>query len=160
MEKLNIIYVDDQREVLTTVGNELSIFEDYVNLEECESANEVLELMEELDTEGDYTAVVISDHVMPGKSGVELLSTINSDVRYKNTKKILLTGMATHADTIKAINEAHINSYFEKPWQSTDLIQKVKELLTAFILEKGLAYQPYMPILDQGVLLSFLSKEV
>jgi two-component system chemotaxis response regulator CheY len=39
---------------------------------------------------------------------------------FKETRKILLTGQANHADTIRAVNEAHIDNYFEKPW-----IQKI-----------------------------------
>ncbi len=65
-----------------------------------------------------YITVIVSDHVMPGKTGVELLTDVFHDSRFPNTKKILLTGQATHTDTINAIN-AGIDRYFEKPWQSS-----------------------------------------
>ena len=69
MEELFVIIVDDQREVLTTVSKDLEELSDYINLEECESADETLELLDEIDAEGNYAAVIISDHVMPGKNG-------------------------------------------------------------------------------------------
>ena len=113
MDKLNLICVDDQREVLRAVLQDLQSFDSWVNIEDCESADEAIELMDELDSDGQMIALVISDHVMPGKTGVELLASIANDTRYIHTRKVLLTGQATHNDTINAINLAGIDHYFE-----------------------------------------------
>lgn len=69
MEKINIICVDDEREVLDSVVRDLDYFSDLFNIEECESAIECLNLLEELDANQEHVAVLISDHVMPEKSG-------------------------------------------------------------------------------------------
>ena len=119
MEKLNLICVDDQREVLSAVVQDLEPLASWLNIEDCESAQEVLDLIDELDAEGEHITVIVSDHVMPGKTGVELLTDVFHDSRFPNTKKILLTGQATHTDTINAINAAGIDRYFEKPWQAS-----------------------------------------
>jgi two-component system chemotaxis response regulator CheY len=87
MDKLNIIYVDDQREVLSTLSKDLEVFEKYFSVEECESADEALELVNELDASGGLIALIISDHIMPGKSGVDFLIEINNDGRFGQTKK-------------------------------------------------------------------------
>ncbi|MDW1945367.1 response regulator, partial [Vibrio sp. Vb0599] len=79
MEKLNLIGVDDQREVLSAVLQDLEPLNKWLNIEDCESADEVLELMDELDADGEMIALIISDHVMPGKTGVELLTEISKD---------------------------------------------------------------------------------
>ncbi|MGL1889448.1 MAG: response regulator, partial [Reichenbachiella sp.] len=128
----------------------------YVTVEECESADEAEELLEEIDANGDYAALVISDHVMPGKTGVQFLTTLFEDDRFKETKKILLTGQATHVDTIQAINMADIDFYMEKPWDKEDLISKVKTLLTTFIIKKGMDYNEFTPILDKQKLFNLL----
>ncbi|GAA5647476.1 response regulator [Vibrio proteolyticus] len=156
MEKLNVICVDDQREVLSAVLQDLSPLSGWLNIEDCESAEEVLELMDELDAEGEWIAVLISDHVMPGKTGVELLEEVSRDSRFSHTKKVLLTGQATHADTIHAINHAGIQRYFEKPWQPTELVECVRTLVTEFIFEQGLDYVELQQHLDQTVVLSRL----
>ncbi len=156
MEKLHIIYLDDQREVLAALEKELEVFESYFSLEECESADEALDLFNEIDGRGDMVAVVISDHVMPGKSGVEFLSEINNDGRFAKTKKVLLTGQATQQDTIKAINQAGINNYFEKPWNSEQIISTLKVLITEFIMESGIEYNDFMPILDSETVFKYL----
>lgn len=156
MDNLHIIYIDDQREVLATLEKDLSVFEKYCSLEECESADEALSLINEIDSKGDKTAVIISDHVMPEKTGVELLSEIHGDERFEKSKKILLTGQATHQDTIKAINNAGIQHYFEKPWNSEEIVSTVKKLLTEFIVESGIEHSAYKDILDINVLFKYI----
>jgi len=156
MEKLNLICIDDQREVLGAVLQDLAPLASWVNIEDCESADEALELMDDLDADGEHIALVISDHVMPGKTGVELLTEISLDNRFVNTKKVLLTGQATHHDTITAINKARIESYFEKPWQGKELLERARTLLTEFIFDHGLDYVPYQAELDQSVVLARL----
>ena len=158
MEDLYLIIVDDQREVLTTVSKDLESLGEYINIDECESADEVLELMDEIDAEGNFVAVIISDHVMPGKNGVELLKEISQDGRFDKSRKILLTGLATHEDTIEAINQAHIQRYIEKPWDKTDLLSIVKEQLTRYVLDKGMDYEDIRPILDNEVLIEYARK--
>jgi two-component system chemotaxis response regulator CheY len=156
MEKLNLICVDDQREVLSAVLQDLAPLKIWINIEECESAGEALDLMDELDSEGGYIALVLSDHVMPGKSGVELLTEVSHDYRFLRTKKVLLTGQATHQDTITAINRARIESYIEKPWNADELRALVTRLVTEFVFDKGLEYTDYQEHLDQQVVLNRL----
>jgi two-component system, chemotaxis family, chemotaxis protein CheY len=158
MENINIIVLEDQREVLQAISKDLIPLEDLISVEECESASEALEVMTEIDRKGDYVAVIISDHVMPVKTGVDFLADIHNDVRFSGTRKILLTGLATHSDTIKAINKAAIDHYISKPWKSDELLNTVKTLLTQFILEKGIAYEKYMAYLDKNVLFEKLRK--
>ncbi len=151
MEKLNVICVDDQREVLSAVLQDLEPLHQWLNIEDCESAGEVLELMDELDAEGEMIALIISDHVMPGKTGVELLTEVSQDSRFVRTRKVLLTGQATHTDTINAINSAGIDRYFEKPWKASQLIECVRNLVTQYIFDMGLDYTQYHEHLDQSV---------
>ncbi|WP_434339185.1 response regulator [Motilimonas cestriensis] len=152
METINIICVDDQREVLSAVVRDLAPLADHFNIEECESAAECEELMDELDADGEHVALVISDHVMPLKTGVQLLTEIADDPRFGEVKKILLTGLATHADTIKAVNQAHIDHYLEKAWDGEELLHISKQLLTEYIVSQGLDYQSRLAVLDAPTL--------
>ncbi|TCI04641.1 response regulator [Corallincola luteus] len=152
METINIVCVDDQPEVLDAVIKDLSTLAVHFNIEEAESADECLDLLDELEARGELVGLVISDHVMPGTSGVDLLGQISEDGRFAHTKKILLTGQATHKDTINAINAARIDHYFEKPWQVDELTDTCRRLLTEFILDQGLDYEEILPALDQPTL--------
>ena len=64
MEKMIIICVDDQREVLATLRKDLILFESHCELIECESTDEVDEVLEEIDSAGKIPALIICDHVM------------------------------------------------------------------------------------------------
>ncbi|HEY7866919.1 MAG TPA: response regulator [Psychromonas sp.] len=159
MEKINIICVDDEREVLESVSRDLDYFSDMFNIEECESAFECLALLEELDAQQEYVALIISDHIMPEKSGVELLTEVAKDNRFIGTKKLLLTGLATQADTIQAINNAKLDNFLEKVWDPKELLQMVKELITEYIVEKGIDYEQYIEKLDAPTLYRLLKSQ-
>lgn len=158
MEKINIIVIEDQREVLEAIAKDLTPLEDAFGIEECATAAEALDVMAELDEAGEYIGLIISDHVMPQKSGVDFLIDVSRDARFAATRKVLLTGLATHQDTIQAINQAHIDQYLEKPWTAERLITTVKILLAKYILEKGIDYEPYLPFIDQATVFEHLRK--
>ena len=146
------------RDSLDSVLRDLRPLAKFFRIEGCESAAAAQTLMDEIAADGDMLGLVISDHVMPGKNGVDLLGSISKDDRFTATRKILLTGQATHADTIRAVNEAHIDSYFEKPWKPHELLAQAKHLLTLFIFDKGVEPADFLPVLDQTVLLERLRR--
>ncbi len=156
METLNIICVDDQQEVLDSVMRDLRPLTTHVRLEEASSVADCLQLIDQIDDDGDHVAIVISDQVMPGETGTELLGKVAADRRFSKTRKVLLTGQATHADTINAINDGHIDNYIEKPWQPEKLLATVKRLLTLYVLDAGLDHTEYMPVLDPTTLFTKL----
>ncbi len=156
METINIICVDDQPEVLDSVMRDLRPLTPYVRLEDASSVQECRDLADQIDADGDHVAIIISDQVMPEATGVELLRAIAADPRFAKTRKVLLTGQASHADTIEAINDGHIDNYVEKPWQPEKLLSVVKRLLTLYVLDAGLETTPLMPVLDQPTLISKL----
>ena len=156
METLNIICVDDQQEVLDSVMRDLRPLTPHVRLEEASSVADCMQLIDQIDDDGDHVAIVISDQVMPGETGTELLGKVASDRRFTKTRKVLLTGQATHADTINAINDGHIDNYIEKPWQPEKLLATVKRLLTLYVLDAGLDHTEYMPVLDPTTLFTKL----
>lgn len=156
MKKINILCIDDQREVLAAVQKDLDFFEPIAEVLECESAAEAEEILEELYVKEAPVALIICDHIMPEENGVDFLARLKGDDRYASIRSILLTGLATHEDTIEAINCAHVSHYIEKPWDAQDLIQQVKVLLTRYILGLGDDYAEYQEFLDQPTLLKEL----
>lgn len=158
MENINIIVIEDQREVLQAISKDLIVLEGKFQVEECESAAEARQVMEEIDSKGDYVGLIISDQVMPNKTGVEFLIEIHNDQRFTGTRKMLLTGLATHHDTIEAINKASIDKYISKPWKTDELLTNVKQLLTEYILEKGIDYTKFLDFVDKTTLFERLRK--
>ena len=156
MERLNIVCIDDQENVLYTLQRDLTLFQSDLNLSFCESASEACQVLEELESAGQYIAIVICDHIMPDQNGIDFLIELKEDERFSKIKTILLTGLATHQDTIRAINQAHIDRYIEKPWNGKKLVGTIKTLLTEFIFDAGLDYLQYTPYLDEKVVFETL----
>lgn len=156
MNTLYILCIDDQREVLNSLVEDLAPLEEHLEIEATENVDEAWEVIEDIDAAGNYLAVVISDHIMPGTTGVDFLISLRKDPRFTSAKKVLLTGLATHQDTIEAINKAELDKYIEKPWNKDDLIRIVKTLLTQFMIENGIDYQSRIELTDPETLFELL----
>lgn len=123
---LNIICVDDEKIVLDSLNSQLTrnLGSEY-NYEFAESAEEALEIIDDLREETDEIIyVVISDWLMPGMKGDELLDKVRKKV--KNVKTILLTGHMDHTivKSIKGSKKEWIKCIY-KPWNEQDLIQLI-----------------------------------
>jgi len=126
-----IICVDDERTLLNSLQTELksALWGEYL-IETAESGEDALELVEELLEEGADLPLVISDQLMPGMKGDELLRKIH--LIAPKTMKILLTGQANLDAVGNIINHANLYRYITKPWEPTvkfyaDLEIKVAE---------------------------------
>ena len=146
--KSKIISVDDQREVLAALEKDLQVLSRFFDLFFCESAEEAKEVIEEIDAEGGHIPLIICDHIMPGMNGIDFLIDLNQDERFKKIRKMLLTGLATHKDTINAINEADIDFYVEKPWEKETLLDAIKKLVTRYVVDVGMDYSEFNEVLD------------
>lgn len=140
MKKVVILCVDDEQIVLVSLRQQLKRrFERKYILETAESGEEALEIVEKLLTDKADIPVVISDHIMPGMKGDELLKQIHE--LSPRTLKILLTGQA-NADAVGyAVNYANLYRYIAKPWDQTDLNLTVAKAVHSYFQDKKLAEQ-------------------
>ncbi len=152
MKKIYCICVDDQREVLGSVARDLAVFSEWVTVEECESAEEAKRLLDELAAKGEKIALIVCDHIMPGANGVDFLADLVHSRKFPHMKKILLTGQATHKDTIEAINRARVDYYLEKPWRPEQLQAACRALLTEYLFDSGLYTHDMQTFVDPKVL--------
>ncbi len=138
MNKPVIICVDDEKTVLASLRDQLrrSFGKDYL-IELAESGEEVLEIFSEFAETDTEIPVIISDQIMPGMKGDELLIQIHAN--YPKTLKILLTGQASTDAVGNAVNFANLYRYVAKPWDEIDLCLTVKEALRRYFQEQELA---------------------
>ncbi len=131
MKKPAILCVDDESVVLTSLTDQLRRYVgDAYAIELAESGEEALEVMEDLLADGVEVPVIISDQIMPGMKGDELLSTIHS--RYPQALKIFLTGQADAEAVGNAVNQADLYRYISKPWDEADFQLTITEALRAY----------------------------
>ncbi|MDX5432407.1 MAG: response regulator [Halomonas sp.] len=71
--------------------------------------------------------LVLSDALMPGMDGVELLSRVQQ--QWPECLRLLLTGQCDLSATIRAINEGRIYGYLAKPWDDERLCLTLRQAL-------------------------------
>lgn len=146
--KLYILCVDDEKDILEAVENDLAPLEDFFHLELANSTAEAESMIKKIHAAGDRVGVIFCDHVMPTENGVDLLVRLHKSDDTQAMRKVLLTGQAGLEATIKAINEAGLQHYVSKPWDAAELVRIAKNQLTEYILSEGINPNPYMPALD------------
>ncbi len=140
METGVILCVDDERVVLNGLQSQLGRdFGATHTIELAESGEEALELIRELLEAGSNIPVVISDQLMPGIKGHELLRRIHEIT--PATYTVLLTGQSDLEAVTAAVNHANLYRYLTKPWEGNDLLLTVKEALKGFYQDKQLELQ-------------------
>lgn len=131
-----VVCVDDEKIILNGLQHQLRHhFGDKIELELCESGQEVLEVFEEYNEErGFVPQVVISDQIMPRMKGDELFGELGK--KYPGTVNILLTGQAEKHDVINAVNHGKLFRYIEKPWETEELVNILNQAIQYYKDEK------------------------
>lgn len=140
MKKQFILCVDDERFVLNSLKDQLkSKVGDHFNIEVAENGEEALSILNELLDEGSEVPLIISDYIMPGMKGDELLKKIHE--LHPSAIKILLTGQATLDGIKNIINQANLYRYISKPWEREDLVLAVNEAVKSYEKDKKIEEQ-------------------
>lgn len=125
MAKPIILCVDDESVVLKSLKIQLKKeFGDAYFYEFAESADEALEIIDEIEEESHDILVIVSDWLMPGIKGDEFLIRVHQ--KYPNIVKVMLTGQADAEAIERVVTEANLYRCLYKPWDSNELIDTIK----------------------------------
>jgi DNA-binding NtrC family response regulator len=118
-QALKILFVDDDPLILSAVRRSLGRegFEVHLTSEPLDAPRLVAE---------HRVDVIVSDYMMPGCTGVELLSLVRR--LHPKVTRIMMTGQADRDATIRAINEGAVSRYIEKPWDDSMLKRTLHEI--------------------------------
>jgi len=126
MSQAVILCVDDERVILDSLERQLEdAFGDDYLYEFAENAEDALELIDELNEEGLDILVVVSDWLMPGIKGDELLVRLHK--KFPKVVKILLSGQADKAAIERAKQQAKIHRCIYKPWSEEELVETIRQ---------------------------------
>jgi two-component system, probable response regulator PhcQ len=106
----NILVVDDEESVRDSLTAVLE--REGYTVQQASGGEEALHLLKERPIE-----LVISDHNMPGMTGVEFLKLVRE--RHPNVLRIMLTGDPDPQTIIRSINEGEVYRFIKKPWDNT-----------------------------------------
>ena len=117
-----ILCVDDERLVLDSLKIQLKEeFGETYYYEMADSADDALEVIDELHEADIEVVVIVSDWLMPGMKGDEFLIHVHE--KFPNIIKVMLTGEADN-DTIELTqNQANLLKSLHKPWNGDELIE-------------------------------------
>ena len=143
MSKPIILCIDDETSVLDALKIELrkSIGRECL-LETAIGGDEALEIVDELLKDEIDVAVAISDYIMPGMKGHNVLRRIHE--KSPNTITILLTVQADVEAIAAAMKYANLYRYVAKPWEPDDLQLTVSAALHSYLSEQKLLEQTRM----------------
>ncbi|WP_299410600.1 response regulator [Acaryochloris sp. IP29b_bin.148] len=130
MAKPVVLCVDDEALILDSlkiqIKKELS---DLCQVEAAESADEALEIVEELYGEGVGVVLVLCDWLMPGMKGDEFFIRLHQS--HPQIIKIMLSGQADQMAIARAQTHGDLHRFIHKPWDQTELITLLKSKLEA-----------------------------
>ena len=132
IEKGVLLCVDDEPIVLTALRDQLrrAYGSEFV-IDVAESAEEALELLDELSDQGHRLLVIVSDWLMPGMKGDEFL--VEAHRRFPTVVKIMLSGQAQQEAVDRARREAGLHEFLSKPWNAEALVESINQGLKALL---------------------------
>jgi DNA-binding NtrC family response regulator len=126
-----VVLVDDEALVLNSLRSFLELETEY-NVQSFTEPDEAVAWA----GNGGSADVVVSDFLMPGIDGVELLRRFAE--LQPHAPRILLTGYADKDSALRAINDVGLFQYIEKPWDNANLLIVLRNALARRFLVKQL----------------------
>ncbi len=111
-----ILLVDDEENILKAIQRLLQ--ESSYEVQTATNAAEALKIIKH-----NTISVIISDNMMPGTLGVDLLAQVK--ILSPDTIRILLTGYADLNTAITAINQGEVFRFIKKPWENNELLHTI-----------------------------------
>ncbi len=152
MPRKNILFVDDEPNVLQGLKRMLRPMRREWEMSFCPSGQEALQAL----AEGAFD-VVVSDMRMPGMDGAQLLAKVLQ--RHPRIVRIILSGYSSKESAVKSVGVAH--QFLAKPCDAKKLKQTIDHAfaLREFLLDEGLKQTlsqlksvPSMPALYEELL--------
>ena len=143
MDALNILLVDDDRNLATTLSHGLRKAMGKANsVIFCSSGPEAIALLATQSFD-----VVISDFHMPGLSGLDLLKKIRQD--HAETSLVLITAFGT--DTLEEEVHRLGFGYITKPFEMPILLQSIESLIQNRATREGTKDAARVSVLERKV---------
>ena len=120
-----VLFVDDDEALLQAMTRLLR--PDGVRVLTASSGERALDALER---EGAAVGAVISDYMMPGMNGADVLRAVR--LRWPAATRVLATGNADLVAAARAVNEGQVSWLITKPWEPDQFRRIVAEALEAY----------------------------
>ncbi len=123
-----ILCVDDDALILKSLRFQLERhFSEHFVFEFAQSAEEGLEVIALLQSEGIVLVVVICDYLMPGMNGQEFARIVKES--HPKLDILMLSGQADNEAVSELIDERTIAVMMSKPWGEEELVARIRAMI-------------------------------
>lgn len=123
MQDMNVLVVDDEEKICELI--KIFLESAYPFHSVVTAPNAVQATQKFLNQEFD---LLIIDHVMPGKLGIEFIQHIRTSVKFNRMKIILISGYLQQEDVLSAI-QLGVKNIIVKPFTRQQIVAAVAEVL-------------------------------
>ena len=116
----SILVVDDEPQILSSLRRALR--NQSYSVLFAKDGHEALEILKQHEV-----ALILSDYMMPGLSGTELLT--EAERLQPNTIRIILSGHSDFQTVLQSIKEGIVHKFLAKPWTNDVLIEQINKAL-------------------------------
>jgi DNA-binding NtrC family response regulator len=125
-----IICVDDEAIILMAMKQELArSLKGRFRMESALNAQAALDLIDELYAKDIKVVLVLTDWLMPGIKGDELVAIVKR--KYPDIHCILVSGRVDEKAVGAAIRDKALDAYIQKPWNKERLLEAVLSCVDA-----------------------------
>lgn len=123
VEEMNVLVVDDEEKICELI--KIFLESAYPFHSVVAAPNTTMATQKFLNQEFD---LLIIDHVLPGKAGIEYIEHLRNSVKFNKMKIILISGYLQQEDVLTAI-QLGIKHVVVKPFTRQQLVNQVADIL-------------------------------
>ena len=121
----HVLLVDDEADILASLETLLAMMISDLTVHTARSGPAALELLRSRTFD-----LIITDYKMPGMTGLDFLAHVR--LQNPNVPAILITAFPDLEIAVRAINEARVQSFLQKPVDPQQVLRVVGGILSAF----------------------------
>ncbi|MFP5492810.1 MAG: response regulator [Bacteriovoracia bacterium] len=123
LKDVNILILDDEEKICELIKVFLGTMGQFNSIV---VANNTLQALQKFQNQ--RFDLLILDHVLPGKLGIEFAETLRKSVKFHNLKILLISGFLQQEDVLRSV-DLGIKDILVKPFTRQQLVGKVAEML-------------------------------
>lgn len=122
MNKKRILIIDDEKDFTEIISTLLDFHDFQVKAEN--DPKQVMELLQAV-----HYDLIVSDLMMPGMDGFQLVETLRQDPQYRAVPVIVLSAKTLTDEERKRLLVSNV-SFMTKPFEPNGLVEKITQMLT------------------------------
>jgi CheY-like chemotaxis protein len=128
---MNVLVIDDEEKICELIKIFLESAFPFHSIVAAPSAAQAMQKFANQDFD-----LLILDHVMPGKAGIDFVEQLRNSVKFNKLKIVLISGYLQQEDVLAAI-QLGVKHIVVKPFTRQQLVQHVADILKVNLGDSG-----------------------